>query len=150
MAANLDPIYSKAGDIQSGGGAVIGPNANTAQDGTGANITSVFQADTTNGGFIQRLRFRSAGSPAATVARVYVCSVTGAFTPGTSNTAANTWLIDEIALPAVTVSQTLASNPFDVPLNFALPAGYRLLVSFGTSTGSAGTGWVVTGIGGAY
>jgi len=152
MAGNTDPVFSKAGDIQAGNitaGAIIGPTVNTAQDGSGS-CYPVWQADATNGGFIQFVRFKSVGSPAATVARIYVSTVTGAFTVGTSSTVSNTTLISEVTLPVVTLAQTVASPDITVPLNFALPAGYRILVSFGTSTGSAGTGYAVTGIGGKY
>lgn len=146
---NIDPIYSRAGDIQLGA-AVLGPSANTALDGTGANTTSVFQADTTNGGYVDTLRLKPVGSPAATVARVFICTVTGAFTPGTSNTAANTSLYTEVTLPTITQSQAAASPDFTVPLKLALPPGYRLLLTFGTSTGAAGTGYAATVVGGKY
>ncbi len=149
MAANTNPIYTRQGDVQLGA-AVLGPNANTALDGTGANINSVFQANATEGGYVYRMRFKPVGSPAATVARVFVCTVTGAFTPGTSNTAVNTSLIAEISLPAITLSQTAATPDFELPLMFPLPPGFRLLVSFGTSTGAAGTGYAVTTFGGRY
>lgn len=149
-APNVEPLYSRQGDIQFGGAGVIGPTANTAQDGTGSAISSVYQADTTNGNFLSKLVFESAGSPAATVARVFICSVTGAFTAGTSNTAANTAKYAEVTLPSVTLSQTAAAPHFEVPMNIQLPPGYRVLVSFGTSTGAAGTGWVVSGVGGKY
>lgn len=150
MAANRDPIFSSAPDIQLGG-AVLGPSANTAQDGTGANITSIFQADASNGGFVEAVILAAVGAPAATVARVYICTVTGAFTPGTSNTAATTSLIGELTLPVVSaVSQTIAQAPQVIPIGRALPAGYRLLISFGTSTGAAGTGYAVTAVGGKY
>lgn len=148
-SANRDPIFSRAPDVQLGG-AVLGPSANTAQDGTGANITSIFQADATNGGFVEAVRLMAVGSPAATVARVYVCTATGAFTPGTTNTAANTALLAELTLPAVTLSQTLQTMPAIIPIGIALPLGYRLLLSFGTSTGAAGTGYGVTTIAGMY
>jgi hypothetical protein len=150
MSGNNNPVYSKVGDVQSGAGVVIGPSANTAQDGTGANTYMVFQADTTNGGLLQKLIARTIGSPAATVMRIYICTVTGAFTPGTSNTAATTYLIDEITLPAQTLSQVAAAIGFQVAMNLMMPPGYRILVSFGTSTGAAGTGYVVTGVGGKY
>lgn len=143
--ANTDPIFSKIGDIQSNG-ALIGSTANTAQDGTGT-LYPVFQGDATNGGFIQKLIARSVSTTAATVMRVFLSSITGSWT---GNTAANTWLIQEVTLPAVTVSQTAAANHIEVPLNFALPPGYRIVVSFGTSTGAGTTGYVVTGIGGKY
>jgi hypothetical protein len=149
MSANIDPIYSRSPDLQLGG-AVLGPSANTALDGTGANVFPVFQADTTNGGFVQRIIAKAVGSPAATVMRVFVSTVTGTFTPGTSNTAANSQLIAEIAAPAITLSQTAESPQFERALNIPLPAGYRLFVAFGTSTGAAGTGYAVTVIGGKY
>ena len=150
MAGNLDPIFSKSADIQSGGAGVLGPTANAAFDGTGAGISSVFQADVTNGGFVQRIRFKAANSPAATVARIFICSFFGTFVAGTSNTAVNTWLWDEATLPLITSSQVAGSQSSDILLGFALPAGFRILVSFGTSTGAAGTGWIVTTIAGKY
>lgn len=151
---NNDPIYSRSGDIQSGSwlnsGTIIGPTAATTTDGT-SNCYPVFQADATNGGYVQKIKFKPVGTPAAaTVARIYVCTATGAYTVGTTNTATNTALIEEISLPAWTLVQTSASPMWEIPLNFALPLGHRLLVSFGTSTGTAGNGWSVTTIAGKY
>jgi len=152
MAGNSDPIYSKIGDIQSLNAAVAGPTANTAQDGTSSatSMYSVYQADATNGGWLSGVNFQSAGSPAATVARIYISSITGALTMGTTNTAANTFLFKEVTLPVTTLSQTAAAPNFYVPMNIMMPAGYRILVSFGTSTGAAGTGYVVQAIAGKY
>lgn len=146
---NTDPVYPKEPDVQVGAG-VLGPSANTAQDGTGSNITSIWQADDTNGGFLWKLLLNSVGSPVATVLRVYLCSVTGTFTPGTSNTASNTTLVAELSLPAVTVSQTVNGPAYPLNLNLPVPPGYRILVAFGTSTGSAGTGWVVVPVGAKF
>lgn len=151
MAANIDPIYVRAPDFMAAN-AVIGPVANTAQDGT-SSATSMYligQVDTVNGGFIKRLRFQPVGSPAATVARIYVCTATGVITIGTTNVASNTHLIGEVQLPAVTLSQTVPAQPVDFVLNEALPAGHQILVSFGTSTGAAGTGYKVSAFGGDY
>jgi hypothetical protein len=146
MPANTSPIFSIAGDVNSvanlNSGLIVGPSANTAQDGTGANIYRAFTAGA-NGSYVQKIRFRPVGSPAATVARVFISS-------STTTNATNTWLYDEITLPAVTVSQTAASSVFEIPLNFALPAVYYLYVTFGTSTGSAGTGYSVVTIAGDY
>lgn len=154
MALNTSPIYTGTPDIQFSGalnsGTIIGPSANTAQDGTGTNVFPVFQADATNGGFVQKIIVRAVGSPAATVMRVFVCNVTGAFTANTSNTATTSGLLQEAALAAVTLSQTAASPPVEIPVNLALPAGWRLFVTFGTSTGSAGTGYSVVSVGGKY
>ena len=149
MAANKEPIFGRVADVQLAG-AVIGPSANTAQDGTGANITQVFEADPTEGSYVQSVRFKAIGSPAATVIRLFFCSDTGAFTPGTTNTAANTALIGEITTAAWTSSNTIASPVYEVPVNMALPPGAKLLVSFGTSTGAAGNGFNPLTIGMKY
>ena len=145
MAANTAPIYSIAGDVNSvaalNSGLVVGPTANTAQDGSGT-LYKAFTAGT-NGSYLQKIRFRPVGSPAATVCRVFISS-------STTTSATVTWLYDEITLPAVTVSQTAASSVFELPLNFALPASYLLYVTFGTSTGSTGTGYSVVTVAGDY
>ena len=145
MAANTAPIYSIAGDVNSvaalNSGLVVGPTANTAQDGSGT-LYKAFTAGT-NGSYVQKIRFRPVGSPAATVCRVFISS-------STTTSATVTWLYDEITLPAVTVSQTAASSVFELPLNFALNASYLLYVTFGTSTGSTGTGYSIVTIAGDY
>jgi hypothetical protein len=147
--ANNDPIYARTPDLQVAG-AVVGPSANTALDGTGANITSIFQADATEGSFVSKVILKAVASPAASVARLFIHTTTGAFTPGTTNTAANTNLIAELAVPAITVSQTASTPQFEIPVNLPIPAGMRLLMSFGTSTGASGTGYAVTTVGGKY
>ena len=145
MPANTSPIYSITGDIQSvaqnNSGLVVGPTANTALDGSGT-LYKLFTAGA-NGSYVQKVRFRPVGSPAATVCRVFISS-------STSTSATNTWLYDEITLPAVTLSQTAASSVFELPINFALNANYLLYVTFGTSTGSAGTGYSVVCVAGDY
>ena len=145
MAANTSPIYSIVGATDSvafnNTGLVVGPTANTAQDGSGT-LYKAFTAGA-NGSYIQKMRFRPVGSPAATVCRVFIST-------STSTSATNTWLYDEITLPAVTVSQTAASSVFELPLNFAIDPNFLLYVTFGTSTGSAGTGYSVVTIAGDY
>lgn len=149
MAANINPIYSIVGHVESSAspsnnaGVVVGPTANTAQDGSATTGNyKVFTAGT-NGSYLQKIRFRPVLSPAATVARIFINN-------GGSSSSANTWLYDEITLPAVTVSSTAASSVFELPLNFALPASYTLYTTFGTSTGSAGTGYSVVTVAGDY
>jgi hypothetical protein len=145
MAANTSPIYSIAGDVTSvaanNTGLVVGPTANTAQDGSGT-LYKMFTAGA-NGSYIQKVRFRPVGAPASTVARVFISS-----SSTTSSTV--TWLYDEITLPSVTLTQTAASSVFELPMNFALPANYLLYITFGTSTGSTGTGYSVVTIAGDY
>jgi hypothetical protein len=145
MPANTSPIYSIVGAVDSvatnNSGLVVGPTANTAQDGSGT-LYKAFTAGT-NGAYIQKMRFRPVGSPAATVCRVFISS-------STTTSATATWLFDEITLPAVTVSQTAASSVFELPLNFAIDPSYLLYVTFGTSTGSSGTGYSIVTIAGDY
>jgi hypothetical protein len=145
MPANTSPIYSIVGNVDSvaanNSGLVVGPTANTALDGSGT-LVKAFTAGA-NGSYIQKMRFRPVGSPAATVCRVFVSS-------STSTSATVTWLYDEITLPAVTLSQTAASSVFELPLNFAIEPSYLLYVTFGTSTGSAGTGYSIVTVAGDY
>ena len=145
MPANTSPIYSIVGATDSvasnNSGLVVGPTANTALDGSGT-LVKAFTAGT-NGSYIQKIRFRPVGSPAATVCRVFISN-------STTTSATATWLFDEITLPAVTLSQTAASSVFELPLNIAIEPSYLLYVTFGTSTGSAGTGYSVVTVAGDY
>ncbi len=146
MALNNNPIFTGTPDIQWGavdgnGGSAGGlKTANTAKDGTGTVLT-VFTADGTNGGFLQKLRIRALGSNVATVLRVFINN------GSTNATVANNTLYDEITLPATTLIETAALNPVELQMNTALPAGYKINVTLGTTI-SAGV--MVTGVGGKY
>ena len=137
MAANTAPIFSIAGDVEWGPTAIT--TANTAKDGTGTVLT-VFTANV-DGAFVQRIRFRSAGTNIATVARVFINN------GSTNATAANNILYDEITLAATTLSETAAQPVYELPLNFALPAGYVLNITLGTTIAA---GYYVSVIGGKY
>ncbi len=138
MPINNDPIYSRVGDIQWGATTVA--TANTAKDGTGTVLTA-FTADATNGGYVSRIRFRAAGTNIATVARIFINN--GA----TNATPANNILWDEITLSATTLSEVAALATYELPLNFALPPGYKLNVTIGTTVAA---GYYVAVIGGKY
>ena len=138
MAANTAPIFSLLGDVQWGATTIA--TANTAKDGTGT-VLNVFTADATNGGFVQRIRFRAAGTNVATVARVFINN------GSTNATAANNILFDEITLAASTISEVAALAVYELPLNFALPPGYKLNVTVGTTVAA---GYFISVIGGKY
>ena len=140
MPANNQPIFTRIGDVQWADAMTV---ANTTTDLTSGTIYLAFTADVTNGGYIQRIRFRTLGTNSnATVARIWVNN--GATTAtGTNNT-----LFDEITLPTTTVSQVAGQANYELPLNFALPAGYRIYVTLGTAPTSAG--WDAIVIGGKY
>lgn len=146
MPANTSPIFTLSPDVQwgavDGNGGSAGPlkTANTAKDGTGTVLT-VFTADATNGGFVQRIRFRAAGTNVATVARIFINN------GSTNATVANNVLHEEVTLQATTLSEVASLIGYDVPLNFALPAGYKINVTLGTTVAA---GYCISAIGGKY
>ena len=137
--ANNQPIFSKIGDIQWSGASASA--ANTTKDMTTGTTYSVFTADATNGGYVQRIRFRPLGNNAATVARIWINN--GSVT----NIAANNILFDEVSLAASTLSENSATSLTELPLNFALPPGYKIYVTLGTVVAA---GYAVSVIGGKY
>ena len=74
MAVNTAPIYTLTGDVQ--GGDIL---TTQSADYTGQGIlnVAVFAADATNGGYVQRVRFKALGTNIATVARMYVNNGSG-------------------------------------------------------------------------
>jgi hypothetical protein len=136
-ALNTSPIYTASGDTQ---WAVSATTANTTKDLSSGTIFTVFTASAT-GRYVQRIRFKPLGTNVATVARVWINN-------GSSNTtAANNTYWDDISLPATTVSEVSAQPTFELPLNMALPAGYKIMVTLGTAVAA---GYTITVIGGKY
>lgn len=66
---NIQPIFTRIADIQ--GGAIL---TTAAADYVGQNVfnTVVYQSDQTNGGYVQRIRFKALGTNVTTVVRIYV------------------------------------------------------------------------------
>ena len=136
---NNQPIFSRIGDIQWSSTSVS--SANTTKDLTTGTTYSVFTADSTNGGYVQRIRFRPLGTNQATVARIWINN--GSVT----STATNNILFDEVSLAASTISETSATSLTELPLNFALPPSYKIFVTLGVT---ASAGYAVSVIGGKY
>lgn len=139
-APNTLPIYSFVGVINWG---TLLATANTAKDGTGTVVT-IFTADATNGGRVERIRIRAAGTNVATVLRIFINN------GSTNATAANNSLYTEITCPATTLSEVAAqSDPgvgiLDFPL--VLPPGYKLNCAVGTTIAA---GLYITAVGGKY
>lgn len=141
---NSDPIYSRRGNVSKDGTTGMAPTLTTAANdytGISANNALVFTADTTNGSFVQRLRFKALGTNTASVARIYINN-------GSVNTTANhNSFYGEIALAATTAIATTSTIDLDYPLNFALNPGFRIYVGLGTTVSA---GWVVIPIAGDY
>jgi hypothetical protein len=142
MASNTLPIYTRTGDVQWTTNMTA---VNATTDLTSGTIYLAFTADATEGGYVQRIRFKpnnaSGTNNAATVARVWLNN------GSTTATAANNVFIDEISLPATTGSGTAAIPVYELPLNFAMPPGYTIYVTLGTAVVG---GYRATVIGGKY
>jgi hypothetical protein len=146
-AANTQQRFSAVASIAVGQTVAT---ANTAKDGTGTVVT-IFTADATNGGRVERVRFRALGTNIATVARIFINN------GSTNATAGNNSLYAEVTLPATTLSEVAAlalqeipnANTVPDPTGFplVLPPGYKLNVTLGTTVAA---GYCVTALGGAY
>jgi hypothetical protein len=133
---NTRPIYSAAPIISWGTVAT----ANTAKDGTGTVVT-VFTADATNGGRVEKLKVRAQGTAVGTVLRIYINN------GSTNTTATNNSLYYEVTAAASAVSETTAQSDIEVLLNLSLPPGYKINVTVGTTIAAALS---VTAVGGKY
>lgn len=136
MSANTNPIFSAA--PRSPIGTVL-TAANTATDGTGTVATLITAG--ANGSFVSHIRIRPVGSNVISVLRLFINN------GSTNTTATNNALIDEIALPATTISQVAQQADYRIPCNFGLEPGFKLLATLGTAVAA---GWAATAFGGDY
>ena len=141
-APNTEPVYSKVGDIQWAESITA---ANTTIDITTGTSYLVFTADATNGGFVSRVIVKAnpSANTAATVVRLWLNN------GSTTGTAANSALVAEQGIPATAASSNVALPDFTIPLNMALPAGYKIYLTIGTAPGGSGE-FTATAIGGKY
>lgn len=137
MPTNTSPIFT--GTPKSPFGTVV-TTANTAMDGTGTVVT-VFEADTTNGGFIGTIKLKPLGTNVASVARFFRNN------GSTNATASNNALIGEVTLPVTTSSTTVALVELGYTLNEALQAGYKINMTIGANVAA---GWIASADAGAY
>lgn len=129
MPANTSPIYGLTPRI--GTANITTTATSTRNDGAGTVGTNLFLTFTAgaNGSFIQKIRFFSVASApttgVATVLRAYY-SLVGTGTLAATDAA----LLGELSVPAVpSANATNASSYYDLPLNFAIPAGTFILVA---------------------
>ena len=140
MAANTKPIFSNIGAISASGAQTA---ANTAMDGTGTvgTIITANAAGNAAGNYVQKIIARPLGTNVASVARIFWNN------GGVNTTASNNALVAEYALPVTTVSQTAQMAGLEIPINYALPPGHKLMVTLGTAVAA---GWNFTAIAGQY
>ena len=143
MPANTTPIFSLTPVNEWTTTAMTSANTSHISSSAVTNSYLVFSAGT-NGGFVQKIRFRHLppSNNSATVARVWLNNGQSILTYSAST------LWDEITIAANTVSQTAAAINYELPLNFALAPGYAIYVTLGTAP--AGSGIVATVVGGDY
>lgn len=142
MAASTSPIYTRLADIQWAESIVT---ANNTLDLTTGTSYLAFTADATEGGYVREARVKAnpANNTVATVMRFWLNN--GA----TTGTAANSAFIGELGIPATTASASVSLPDFVYPLNFAMPAGYKIYVTVGTAPGGSGE-FTCTVFGGKY
>ncbi len=137
MSANINPIFVGTPNV-SWSGAIT--TANTAVDGTGT-VATAFTAGA-NGSYVRRLKAKAGGNCTASILRIFVNN------GSTNATAGNNVLIGELVLPAATASNLNQIAPdIEYPLNFVLPAGYKLNMCIGTTVA---TSWNVMVEGGDF
>lgn len=125
MAANTKPIYPLTPVI--GMGTIAA--ANTAKDGTGTVVT-LFTAGV-DGGRVDKIKISPTGTSVQTVLRVFLNN-------GLTNaTPANNTLYMERTIPAYTLSETTEQLDIAVQLDVALPAGWKVNCTIGTTVESA-------------
>lgn len=147
---NTAPIFPSQANRSIGVTVPAGAGAaNTAADGTGTLGTNVFEVLAAHATFDTRVDFIRCyplgNTGAATVARFYLNN------GGPNTVAANNSFIADVALPAVTLSQTaalVAANRPQVDLDVTIPPGWKILVTIGTAT--TGNGWRFTPMAGDY
>ena len=147
-AVNTTPKFLYVPSIQwastDGNGLIKGPikTANTAKDGTGT-VTTIFTADATYGGFIQKIKYvaGSSGSSDETVARVFINNGSA------SGTISSNVFYDDITLSGSRVTNTSVNAEYEQVLNLTLPPGYKINVAIGTSQPG---GRYVSGYGGQF
>lgn len=140
MPANTSPIFTITPQVEWTTTNMTAANTGNLSAGTSY---AVFTAGV-NGSYVQKIRFRHQSNNSnnvATVARVFINN------GSTTGTVANNTIWDEVTIAANTASQVAASTNYELPLNFALPAGYIIYCTLGTGVVS---GIQATVIGGDY
>lgn len=142
---NSDPIYSRAGAM---GQSMILTTAAADYTGNSPYTREVFAADATNGGYLQRLRFKARGTNVATVARIYI-------NRGGINTNFAVAATAPTATPSATGGDMLTGNYYGMviaigPGGSQTPIGaFSTVAAVSSATGIGSIAWTWTAIPGA-
>lgn len=124
------PIFPQTPKVQFG---TLLTTANTAKDGTGT-VVQISAVAGASGAFVESIEALPIGTNVASVLRVFLNN------GSTPATAANNILWEEVSLPATTLTEVAAQTKVVIPLNRAIPAGYTLYATIGTTVAA---GWRV-------
>jgi hypothetical protein len=138
MAANTTPIFSATPAIGLSDTTPI-VTANTTTDLTAGTIYLLFTADATDGSFVDKVILQSLGTNIATVARLWINN------GSTTGTATNNTQFKDKTMAATTVSQVAEVGTTEITVGFALPAGYRIYLTLGTTVAAGFKSTVVAG-----
>lgn len=147
MPANTAPIFTIVPEFS----AVRIQAANTSSSGSGTIGTDIYLAFSpgANGSYLQKIRFTLAESTINTASAACVLRIFLSTQSSGSTTAGNTWLIQEVVAATQTPTATLSASPIDIPLNFAIPSNYYVLVSASVAP-TANTTWNANVFAGDY
>lgn len=150
MPMNTSPIFTLTPNVSSV--IITQASANVKSDGTGTIGTDIFLAFTpgSNGSYIDRIRFSSVASAAATnsvatTLRIFLSTKTSGVTaPG------DTWLLMEVSVPIIATDHSTNATPsYEVSVGIAIPSTLRVLVSQHIAQ-TANQNWNATVVGGDY
>lgn len=122
MAANTVPIFPLTANVTVG---QTVQTANTAKDGTGTVVTILTAG--ANGAYVYAVTFQPTGTNTASVGRLFLNN------GSTPTSAANNSYLQDVSLPATTNSEVAAIGQTVIVLNRTIPAGYKLLITIGTT-----------------
>lgn len=148
--ANTKPIFSAVPIL--GANKITAANTNGLGSGTIGTDISRLLAPSTDGTYVSRILLTAAASAAntntvATIFRAFISTISGnnATIGGT-----DTFLIGECYMPIVSAdSSTAQTSPYFIPVGFALPSNYGLIITSHIAA-AANTQWHAVAIGGNY
>lgn len=149
MSGNSTPQFCANGNFGTPKDVVA---ANTSSQGVGTigtNMSLLLTAGA-NGSYVEYVRIMPTSSvPSTTMAGTVIRIFASVLTAGTT-TSADTHLIAEVAMSAVTANSPTAANvPYDIPLLFRLPANWALHATTHVAA-AANTSWKCLAVAGDY
>ena len=109
-------------------------------DGTGT-VVQISATAGSNGAFVETIDCLPVGTNTASVLRVFLNN------GSTTTSATNNILFEEVSLPATTLTQVAGQAKITITVNRAIPAGYILYATIGTTVAA---GWRVRAHTGDY